>query len=48
MMLEGGTGEPLRNFGTVGMLAAGTTFASLVVAGRIRPLDAAGSRALTV
>ena len=43
MMLEGGTGEPLRNFGTVGMLAAGTTFASLVVAGRIRPLDAAGS-----
>ena len=43
MMLEGGTGEPLRNFGTVGMLAAGTTFASLVVAGRIRPLDTAGS-----
>ena len=39
MMLEGGTGEPLRNFGTVGMLAAGATVMSLWVASRIRPLD---------
>lgn len=29
MILEGGTGEPLRRFGMVGMLAAGATLASV-------------------
>jgi len=43
MILEGGTGEPLRNFGTVGMLAAGATILSLWVASRIRSLDPDGS-----
>jgi DHA1 family inner membrane transport protein len=32
MILKGGTGEPLRNFGTVGMLAVGATIMSLWVA----------------
>jgi DHA1 family inner membrane transport protein len=32
MIVEGGAGEPLRNFGTVGMLAAGATIASLWLA----------------
>ena len=39
MIVAGGAGEPLRNFGTVGMLAAGATIASLWLAARIRPLD---------
>lgn len=42
MIVAGGAGEPLRNYGTVGMLAAGATIASLWLAARIRPLDAAG------
>ena len=33
-----GAGEPLRHFGTVGILAAGATVASLWLAARIRPL----------
>lgn len=40
MLLTGGTDEPLRNFGVVGMLAAAVTMASLWVAGRIRPIEA--------
>jgi len=39
MIISGGAGEPLRHFGTVGMLAAGATIASLWLAARIRPLD---------
>ncbi len=38
MIVEGGAGEPLRNFGTVGILAACATIASLWLAARIRPL----------
>jgi len=38
MIVEGGAGEPLRNFGTVGVLAAGVTLASLMLAPRIRPV----------
>ena len=38
MIVTGGAGEPLRNFGTVGMLAAGATVASLWLASRIRPV----------
>jgi MFS transporter, DHA1 family, inner membrane transport protein len=41
LIVEGGASEPLRHFGTVGILAAVTTLASLWVAARIRP--AAGS-----
>ncbi len=39
MIVEGGAGEPLRHFGTVGMLAAAATLASLWLAARIRPID---------
>jgi DHA1 family inner membrane transport protein len=39
LIVEGGAGEPLRHFGTVGILAAVTTVASLWIAARIRPLD---------
>lgn len=39
MIVEGGAGEPLLHFGTVGMLAAGATIASLWLAARIRSLD---------
>ena len=38
MIVEGGAGEPLRHFGTVGILAAGATIASLWLAARIRPV----------
>ena len=38
MIVTGGAGEPLRNFGTVGMLAAAATVASLWLAARIRPV----------
>jgi DHA1 family inner membrane transport protein len=38
LIVAGGAGEPLRHFGTVGILAAGTTVASLWLAARIRPL----------
>jgi MFS transporter, DHA1 family, inner membrane transport protein len=38
MIVEGGAGEPLRHFGTVGTIAAGATIASLWLAARIRPL----------
>ncbi len=38
LIVEGGAGEPLRYFGTVGILAAGVTIASLWVAARIRPV----------
>lgn len=39
MIVAGGAGEPLRNFGTVGILAAGVTIASLWLAPRIRPVE---------
>ena len=39
MIIAGGAGEPLRHFGTVGILAAGTTLASLWIAAHIRPLE---------
>jgi len=42
MIVEGGAGEPLRHFGTVGWLAATVTIASLWLAPRIRPLALAG------
>jgi MFS transporter, DHA1 family, inner membrane transport protein len=38
IIVEGGAGEPLRHFGTVHMLAAGATIASLWLAARIRPV----------
>lgn len=37
MIVEGGAGEPLRHFGTVGIVAAGATISSLWLAARIRP-----------
>jgi DHA1 family inner membrane transport protein len=37
MIVAGGAGEPLRNFGTVGILAAAATITSLWLAARIRP-----------
>jgi predicted MFS family arabinose efflux permease len=37
MIVEGGAGEPLRHFGTVGIVAAGATVSSLWLAARIRP-----------
>ena len=39
LIVAGGAGEPLRHFGTVGILAAGITIASLWMAARIRPVD---------
>jgi len=36
LIVAGGDGEPLRHFGTVGLLAAGATLASLWLAARIR------------
>jgi DHA1 family inner membrane transport protein len=39
MIVAGGAGEPLRNFGTVGILAAAATITSLWLAARIRPLE---------
>jgi len=38
MIVEGGAGEPLRHFGTVGILAAALTLTSLWIAPRIRPI----------
>lgn len=38
MIVEGGAGEPLRNFGAVGVLAACATIASLWLAARICPV----------
>lgn len=38
LIVEGGHGQPLRHFGTVGILAAVATVASLWVAARIRPV----------
>ena len=38
MIVAGGAGEPLRHFGTVGILAAVVTVASLWIAPRIRPV----------
>ena len=38
MIVDGGAGEPLRHYGTVGVLAAGATVASLWLAARVRPL----------
>ncbi|MCE9629958.1 MAG: MFS transporter [Planctomycetia bacterium] len=38
MIVDGAAGEPLRNFGIVGMLAAAATVATLWLAARIRPL----------
>lgn len=37
IIVDGGAGEPLRHFGTVGILAAVATLASLWLAARIRP-----------
>ena len=37
LIVQGGAGEPLRHFGTVGILAATTTLASLWLAGHVRP-----------
>lgn len=36
--VEGGAGEPLRNFGMVGIFAAALTLASLWIAPRIKPM----------
>ena len=38
LILEGGGGEPLRHFGTVGILAVAVTLTSLWFAGRVRPI----------
>lgn len=38
LIVDGGAGEPLRHFGTVGILAAAVTLASLWLAARIRPV----------
>jgi DHA1 family inner membrane transport protein len=40
LILEGGAGEPLRHFGTVGILAVAVTLTSLWFAGRVRPVAA--------
>jgi DHA1 family inner membrane transport protein len=44
-IIDGGAGEPLRHFGAVGMVAAGLTIASLVLASRVRPSGADGEEA---
>lgn len=38
LIIEGGAGEPLRHFGTVGLMAAAATIASPWLATRIRPV----------
>jgi len=43
LIIEGSPGQPLRNFGTVGLLAATATIASLWIAPRVRPFEASGS-----
>jgi hypothetical protein len=45
LILEGGTGEPLLHFGTVGILAVAVTLTSLWFAGRVRPVGASISGA---
>ena len=40
MILEGGGGEPLLHFGTVGILAVAVTLTSLWIAGHVRPVVA--------
>jgi hypothetical protein len=45
MIVEGGAGEPLRHFGTVGILAAALTLMSLWIAPRIRPVNQHGNHA---
>jgi len=47
LILEGGAGEPLRYFGTVGILAVAVTLTSLWVAGRVRPVAASTSRSVS-
>ena len=39
LFVDGGAGEPLRHFGTVGILAAAVTIASLWLAARVHPVD---------
>lgn len=38
LIMRGGAGEPLRHFGTVGLLAAATLLTGLWLAGRVRPV----------
>jgi predicted MFS family arabinose efflux permease len=47
LILEGGAGEPLRYFGTVGILAVAVTLTSLWFAGRVRPVVASISRSVS-
>lgn len=47
LILEGGAGEPLRYFGTVGILAVAVTLTSLWFAGRVRPVAASISRSVS-
>jgi len=39
LIVEGGAGEPLRHFGTVGILAASVTVASVFLASHIHPVE---------
>jgi len=43
LIVEGGAGEPLRHFGTVGILAAALTLTSLWIAPRVRPANQHGA-----
>jgi MFS transporter, DHA1 family, inner membrane transport protein len=43
LIVEGGAGEPLHHFGTVGILAAALTLTSLWIAPRIRPANQHGA-----
>lgn len=43
LIIEGAPGQPLRNYGMVGVLAATATMASLWIAPRVRALQASGS-----
>jgi DHA1 family inner membrane transport protein len=43
LLLAGGPGEPLRHFGTVGLLAAGVTLASLGLAARLPTVAPGGA-----
>lgn len=38
LIVQGGAGEPLRHFGTVGLLATATTLTGLWLARRVRPV----------
>jgi MFS transporter, DHA1 family, inner membrane transport protein len=44
LIVEGDAGEPLQHLGTVGILAATITLASLVIARRVRPFTAVSIR----